>query len=308
MDCTFPFRFGLSVWLTGDRREWLDTARWAEDNGFASLQVPDHLAPMCADPWAALGAAAAVTSTITLGTYVINDSFQSPALTARSVASLDVLSGGRAELGVGAGHMAAEFEFAGLPFASAGARIDRLEASVTEIASLLEEAAAQADEGAPPAGVGIAAPVRRPRPPILVGGNARRTHEIGARHADAVGFVGFRHDGVGVDTSYLAPAALDRQVAHVREVAGDRADSVELAALVQRVVVSPSREAAAKKIADDNDLDPDVVLSSPYYLLGTSEEIADQLVERRDRFGISYWTVFESRGGRELAPIIDHLT
>ena len=130
--------------------------------------------------------------------------------------------------------------------------------------------------------------------PLLVGGNGRRVHALAARRADVVGFVGFTHrdGGVRVDLGSFGPERLDEQVAAVRAAAGERFDQLELNALVQQVTVADDPEAGAAAFAERTGLAVRDLLASPYVLIGPAEKLADDLIERRERFGISYWVVF----------------
>ncbi|MBO0683388.1 MAG: LLM class flavin-dependent oxidoreductase, partial [Candidatus Dormibacteraeota bacterium] len=153
----------------------------------------------------------------------------------------------------------------------------------------------------------LPAPVQKPGIPLLIGGNGPRLHRLAATDADIVGFVGFSHrqGGEAVDLADMSPAALDRQVAQVREAAGER--SPELNALVQLVAVTENRHRTAEELAARERVDADTLLTSPYILIGSTDSIIEQLLARRERFGISYWVAFERRGGRELAPVVERL-
>jgi probable F420-dependent oxidoreductase len=285
-------RFGVSFWgddaVTGLRH----AARRAEALGYDVLLAADHLVEGCLPPLLALAVAAESTERIRLGTLVLNNDFWNPALLARESAALDALSGGRFELGLGAGHMAAEYEGTGIDFEPAGVRVSRLAASVSTIRETLA--------GTWPRPVG---PL-----PLLVGGNGRRVHAIAARHADIVGFVGFTHreGGAAVDLADFGPDALDRQVAWVREQAADRFDRLELNALVQHVEVTDDRHGAAARLAERYRVATEAVLASPYLCIGTVEQIADQLLAQRDRFGLTYYVLFWPFA-EAFAPVIDRL-
>jgi probable F420-dependent oxidoreductase len=285
-------RFGVSFWGDDAVGGLRDAARRAEELGYDVLLAADHLVEGCLPPLLALAVAAESTERIRLGTLVLNNDFWNPALLAREAAALDALSGGRFELGLGAGHMAAEYEGTGIAFEPAGARVSRLAASVSTIKETLA--------------------VTWPRPaaplPLLVGGNGRRVHALAAREADIVGFVGATHrkGGAAVDLADFGPEALDRQVAWVREQAGDRFDELELNALVQHVEVTDDRHGAAARLAERYRIAADVVLASPYVCIGTVEQIADQLLAQRVRFGLTYYALFWPFA-EAFAPVIDRL-
>jgi probable F420-dependent oxidoreductase len=266
-----PFRFGVSVRSAGSRAEWEDKARKFEALGYSTLTVPDHLAEMIA-PIPALVSAAAVTKTLRIGTAVLNNDFRHPVLLAREAATVDLLTDGRLELGLGAGHMRAEYDQAGLGFDAGGARVERLAEAVAIIKGLLRGELA------------YPSPVQRPHPPIFIGGNVPRLLTLAAKEADIVGLTGitFRSGGADRDISGFRASDVDTRVALVREAAGDRYDKLELNTLVQRVVVTGDRRQAAEELARRwTQLHPDDILRSPYALVGT----VDQLVKPdRDAF------------------------
>lgn len=167
------FRFGVSMSTASSSGEWQARARRAEQLGYSALLIPDHLTE-CLSPWTALAAAAAATERLRVGTFVLNNDFRHPVLVAREAATLDLLSGGRLELGLGAGHMRREYDEAGIGFDSAGVRVDRLGESLAIIKSLL--AGDEVDyEGSHYRVRGHTIwPRLARRPPIIVGGNGDR--------------------------------------------------------------------------------------------------------------------------------------
>ena len=304
-----PFRFGVNVRTAGSHAEWADKARKVEALGYAVLLVPDHLAELLA-PFPALAAAAAATTRLRVGTAVLNNDFRHPVFVAREAATLDVLSDGRFELGLGAGHMQSEYEQAGLAFDPGATRVERLGEAVAIVKRLLEGEKVTfagrhyrvSDHSIHPR------PVQRPRPPLFIGGNAPRLLTVAAREADIVGFTGiaFRRGGKEPDVSDFRASVVDERVRLVRETAGDR--SLELNTLVQRVIVTEDRRKAAKELATGRwaGLTPDDVLASPYVLVGTVDQMVDELRARRERWGISYVTTHEPFI-EALAPIVARL-
>lgn len=285
------FRFGVIVRNALSRAEWVDLARKIEDLGYAVLAMPDHLTEMLA-PVPALAIAAAATRTLRLGTAVLNSDFRHPVLVAREAATLDLLTDGRLELGLGAGYARSEYEQAGMTRDRGRVRVERLAEAVAIIKRLLAgEALTFTGEHYRVVNHTLhPRPVQRPHPPILIGGNGPRLLALAARHADIVGMTGitFRGDGTDADTSAWSTAAIDEQIRHLRDVAGDRYDRLELNALVQRVVVTHDRRAAAETLAREwTPLSVDDILASPYVLLGTVDQIAEDLFARRERWGFS---------------------
>ena len=305
-----PFRFGVSVRHGGSRQEWQEKARRAEAYGYSTLLVPDHVADML-PPIAALMSAADATTTLRVGTFVLNNDLRHPVLVAREAAAIDLLSDGWLELGLGAGHMASEYRQLGVAFDANRTRAERLAETVAIVKPLLggEEVSFSGvhyqvtDHRIHPA------PVQKPRPPLLIGGNSRNVLALAGRQADIVSFLGFSHRGGGTDfdSAAFTHSGTEGRVAIVREAAGDRFPDLELNAVVQRVTVTDRRRAVAEEIARDNGLSADDALASPYLLLGSVDEIAEALIEGRERHGFSYIAVFEP-ALETFAPVVERLS
>jgi probable F420-dependent oxidoreductase len=292
-----PFRFGVNAWSAGSRAEWTDKARRAEELGYSVFTVPDHLAGIFA-PIPALMSAAAATNRLRVGTNVLNNDFRHPVLVAREAATADLLTDGRLQLGMGAGHMKSEYDEAGLPFDAGSTRVERLGEAVTLVKSLLRgEDVTFAGRHYRVSGHRIhPLPVQRPHPPILIGGHGRRLLTLAAREADIVGLSGitFRQGGVTPDLSGWRTAGVDQRIQLVREAAGERHERLELNALVQRVVVTDNRRQAAEELAGRwTQLTREEILESPYVLIGTVDQQVEALQARRERWGISYYAIFE---------------
>jgi probable F420-dependent oxidoreductase len=308
-----PFRFGVSVQQARSKDAWIALARQVEGLGYSTLLMPDHLGDQFA-PVPALLAAAEATQTLRIGSLVFDNDFRHPVMLAKEAATLDVLSGGRFELGLGAGWERSEYERAGLTYDAPAARVRRMEESLHIIKGLFADGPVtfsgayyqvQQVEGYPK-------PVQRPHPPILIGGGGKRTLTLAAREATMVGFSpAFRGPGGGADYTDATPASLHQKVAWVRQAAGDRFDDLELSILVAEVFTTEEREAAAQFIAqtmapDMPELTTELILSVPYLLIGSVEQICADLLSRREQFGISYITVFE-RSMEALAPVVARL-
>lgn len=306
------FRFGVSVHGVRSRKEWTELARQVEDLGYSTLLMPDHLGEQLS-PIPALVAAADATSRLRVGSLVFDNDFRHPVMLAKEAATLEVLSEGRLELGMGAGWMKGEYEQAGIPFERAGLRIDRLEEGVKIIKGLFGEGPANfAGQHYTIKGMeGFPKPVQRPHPPIHIGGGGQRLLSLAAREADIVGFLPrARPDGKGQNLTDATPEALDEKVAWVREAAGERFDELELGILVAQVFTTEEREQAAQFIANTlaagYNVSTEVILQAPYLLIGSIDQICDDLLARRERYGISYISVFEN-SLEALAPVIERL-
>jgi len=304
------FRFGVNVGRATSRAEWAAKARKLEDLGYSALTVPDHLTDLLA-PLPALVSAAEATTHLRVGTHVLNNDFRHPVLVAREAATVDLLTDGRLQLGLGAGHMQSEYDQAGWRFDAAGIRVERLAEAVTIIKGLFTGAPVTfAGQHYQVTGHQIhPLPVQLPHPPLLIGGNGRRLLTLAAQEADIVGFTGFtlRRGGTEPDFSGWRAAGINERVQLVREAAGDRYDRLELNALVQRVVVTDNRRHAAEELANRwTQLSPEEILQSPYVLIGTVDQMVEDLQVRRERWGISYYVVFEPYMDA-FAPVVARL-
>jgi probable F420-dependent oxidoreductase len=307
-----PFRFGVSVHGSKSRAEWRDIARQAEVLGYSTLLLPDHLGDQLS-PIPALVAAADATSILRVGSLVFDNDFRHPVMLAKEAATLDVLSGGRLELGVGAGWMKPEYERAGIPFERASVRIARMEEAIRIVKGLFAHGPVDfAGRYYTITGLeGFPKPVQRPHPPLHIGGGGQRLLSVAAREADIIGFLPrARPDGQGQDITDATPEALEQKITWVREAAGARFADLELGILVAQVLTTEDREQAAHLIASTLargfKVSTDVILQAPYLLLGTVDQICEDLLARRERYGISYISVFE-QSMETLAPVVVRL-
>jgi len=291
-----PFRFLADVRSVMTGSELAAYAQRAEQLGFDTLVLPDHLIEQLS-PVVMMSSAAAATSTLRVAAFVLNKDLRHPVVLAREAAAVDLLSDGRLELGLGAGHMKHEYDEAGIPFDAPKTRVARLGESVEILTRLFAgdevsfTGASYTVRGHQP----FPSPVQHPIP-LLIGGNGRKVLTLAAQRASIVGFTGFSQvEGErSVNTTHFTDAGLAEQVGWVRAAAGDRFDGLELSVLVQGVVLTEHRRATADELRKLlPSLSVDDVLSSPYSLVGTASEIADQLEARRAALGVSYITVFE---------------
>ncbi len=304
------FRFGVNVGRAPSRAAWAEKARKLEDLGYAVLTVPDHLTDLLA-PLPVLVSAAEATTRLRVGTNVLNNDLRHPVLVAREAATVDLLTEGRFQLGLGAGHMQSEYAQAGLGFDAAGTRVVRLAEAVTIIKGLFT--------GAPVTFAGQhyhvtghqlhPLPIQRPHPPVLIGGNGRQLLTLAAQAADIVGFTGFtlRRGGTAPDFAGWKVAGIEERMQLVREAAGARYDGLELNALVQRVVVTDHRRQAAEELTGRwPQLRPEDLLQCPYVLIGTVDQMVEDLQAYRERWGLSYYVIFEPYV-EAFAPVVARL-
>jgi probable F420-dependent oxidoreductase len=292
-----PFRFGLSASDARAAPDWVTLAQRVEVAGFDVLLQSDHLVPTLS-PFSSLAVAAAVTERLRVGTLVLNNDLRHPVITAREAASLDVLAGGRMELGLGAGHMRSEYDEVGLRFDNAGTRVDRLEEAVSIIRRLLDgETVDHIGDHYRITGHRVGYGTVQPRMPLLVGGNGDRVLTLAARVADIVGFVGFGHReaDTSVQLTHFTLAGLSDRVDLVRHASGPRFGDIELNVLVQRVELTDDPEAVAAPLVGRFDgATIDDVVDSPFLLIGTVDDLVAKLHRLRSELGITYFACFEA--------------
>jgi probable F420-dependent oxidoreductase len=293
-----PFRFGVVAAGARSGDEWIAKARHVEALGYATLVIPDNLRYTLA-PLPALAVAAAATRSLRLGTYVLANDLRHPVLLAKDIATLDLLSGGRIELGIGAGRpdAAAENRMLGLPFDSGAVRVARLAESLAILKALLT--------GQRPASNGThyhsadaeisPLPAQQPRVPILVAGSGRQILKLAAREADIIAL------GLAPD----APsAAVAERIDWIREAAGDRFAEIELNVNLMAVGDQVPRWIAAQMRVTAKDLAEKGSIAA---VTGTPDEMCAQLVERREHLGISYVLVSDELM-EPFAPVVERLT
>ena len=311
---TRPFQFGVMCFAAPSRAAWRDLARQAESLGYATFIMADHyLNPFAPVP--GLLAAAEATTTIRLGCQVFDNDFRHPGMLAQEAATLDVLTDGRFEFGIGAGWSKDEYDQAGIPFDPPAVRLARMKEGLQIIKALWGDGPVtfRGDyymitdlEGTPK-------PVQQPHPPVLIGGGGKRMLQFAAREADIVGLVPKALPGGGLDWTGTYATILDDQVSWVREAAGERIDQLAFDVIGHAVYVTDDREWAAEQVvqhhnygADAAGLTVEQALSSPDYLLGTVEHICEQLIAQRERHGISRITVYQ-KDLDVLAPVVARL-
>lgn len=304
---TKPFRFGAFAYRTTSGHEWTEVARRIEALGFSTLAMPDHfLNPLT--PMPALAAAAAVTSTLRIAAIVFANDYRHPALLAKEAATLDLLSDGRFEFGIGAGWLQKEYDQAGIRFDPAGVRIARMQEALDIIKRLwgadpvTHHGAHYTIEGL----TGLPKPVQQPHPPIFIGGTGKRMLQLAAREADIVGLLPKNLPQGGHDWLGSTLDVLQQQAEWVREAAPERHAALECSYVAFRAIVTDSPRTAAGAARGAYGLTPEQMLASPDFLIGSVDAIVDQLQERRERFGISYIEVDEAEADA-FAPVIARL-
>ncbi|MFN8444018.1 MAG: TIGR03621 family F420-dependent LLM class oxidoreductase [Caldilineaceae bacterium] len=259
-------------------------------------------------------AASDATTTLRVGSYMFANDFRHPVFLAQEATTLDLLSSGRFELGLGSGWLLADYEKSGIPFDPPGVRIARMKEAVQIIKRYWAEqpfsysgSYYQVKELN-----GLPKPVQKPRPPIMIGGGSQRVLSIAAREADIVG-INFKATPAGwADFSSIKPTAIDQRIQWVRQAAGDRFAELELNNFAFIAAVTDQRRQAVQQglqrfgeVVDEADIDD--WLASPMVLVGTVEQIIQDLQMRRERFGISYIVLRENMADA-FAPVVEQLT
>ena len=295
---TRDIRFGVVSETVLDGPAWADYARRAEDAGIGALLIRDHFSAGAFGrqlaPFSALAAAAAVTTRLRVGTMVLSNDFRHPAIVAHEAASLHQLTGGRFELGIGAGWYQPEYGAAGIRFDTAGQRIDRLEESLSIIEGLLAGTPVR-HSGAWYQIDGLdldVMPGRQGRPRLLIGGGGPRMLRIAARHADIVGLLPAPIKGSEDrdDPAGRLPPAFDQKLAVLRSAAGERFSELELSAMASFTITARRRASTEDLIARRGwgGIDAESVWQMPTVFIGSAAQIREDLRARRDRFGLSY--------------------
>lgn len=306
---TRPFRFGVTLERTSNQDQIADQARRAEELGYSCMVMTDHLDSRNG-PLVTITAAALATTSLRVGTLVLCNDYRHPAVLAKELATLDRLSNGRLEVGIGAGWMTTDYVQAGLPKDRAGVRIARLAEAVSVMDGCFGDGPFDfAGEYYTISGLDAGpAPTQRPRPPLLMAGGGPKMLTLAAQRADIVAVNVNLHTGV-MDERVAANAtaeATDEKLALVRDVAGDRFGDIELSVGVFIAAIVEDRHDFAAALAPGFGITVEQALGSPHALFGTVEECIAALEERRRRWGISYVTI-PAEAAVEFAPVVEQL-
>lgn len=320
-----PIRFGL-IASAPTAAELVETAESAEQHSFSSIALNDHFSSTVA-PLLGLQAMAAATSHIRIATAVLNQDLRHPAVLAKELATLDVLSGGRLELGLGAGWVRADYDQSGIPFESAAERIDRLEENIEILKGLFAEgqysftgrhySITELD--------GTPKPVQPGGPPIMIGGGGRKILSMAARRADIVQVLGatFGTSGAVVDDlSSFRVQAFEQRLEWIAAAAGQRFSDIELSLMLVFVTVTDDVEKTAKGFLDfltatvsryggevgNVDVRLQTLLDSPVVAIGTLDEVSEKLWHVRDTLGFNYFFMPYGSRPHDIAPIVERLT
>lgn len=278
--------------------------------GYSTLYLPDHFGDQLS-PIAGLMSAADATTRLRVGSLVFDNDYRHPVVLAKEAATLDLLSGGRLDFGLGAGWLASDYEQTGIPLDPPGTRIDRMAEGLQIIKSFFaggtvsftgKHYTVHGVEATP-------SPVQKPHPPIVLGGGGRRMLRLAAREADIVS-VNYKLTEGRVNRALVRTGmaeASDEKVAWIKEAAGDRFSEIELCATVFVANVTDDRDGVAAALASGLGAEPQEVLEMPHFLIGTIDQMVEDLQARRERFGISYF-VFPDTVAESLGPLVERLT
>ncbi|MCB0971266.1 MAG: TIGR03621 family F420-dependent LLM class oxidoreductase [Acidimicrobiales bacterium] len=301
-------RFGLQVADAASGDEWAAIARRAEDLGFDSLLLPDHFGAQLA-PIPAMTAAALATTELKVGALVFDNDYKHPVVLAKELATIDRLSGGRLEIGLGAGWMLTDYEQAGMAYDPGPVRVDRFEEGLAIIKGLLgpDPVTFEGEHYQVTGLAGHPQPVDGV-PPIIVGGGMKRMLTIAGREADIVGINPTMPNGAAdADAARTGTATeTDRKLGWVRDAAGDRYDALEINLLNLSCLVTDDREQVASGLGPMFGLTAAELLEFPHVYLGTVDQICDSIHARRERWDASYLVV-QADALDAMAPVVARL-
>jgi len=285
-----------------------DTARQIESWGYATVTMPDHFDDQLA-PVPALQAMLSATTTLRAGALVFDNDYKHPLVLAKELATIDVLSGGRVEIGLGAGWMRSDYDQAGMQYDRPGVRIDRFVEGLDVIEGLLGEGpfSYNGEHYTITDHAGSPLPVQRPRPPILIGGGGKRVLTIAAERADIIGVNGNLRAGViGPDAiSTMTAEAVTEKIAIVANAAdaAGRLDQIEMNIRTFLVNITEDRRAGVEEIAHMISVEPEMIEASPFALVGNTDELTELIQRRRELYGFSY-VIVGADEAEAFAPVV----
>lgn len=318
MSNTHPFRFGVICERMQSAEEWMAKARFAESAGYSTFLIRDHfIREPFGDQFAsmvALMAAAGATKTLRVGNLVLDNDYRHPVMLAKEAATLDLLSSGRFELGIGAGWLKAEYEQAGMSFDAAGVRVSRLREALHVLKGLFSEqpltfsgshyTISQLDS--------FPKPLQRPHPPLLIGAGSRRMLELAAQEANIVGILprALPDGTISEEVTERLPATMEQKIAWVRQAAGERLSELELNMVITPVFTEQQRqkERTEQLIRERgwSGVAVEQALEMPSVFVGSADQMTEAMWRRRELYGFSYYVVSDTHM-EAFAPIVSLL-
>jgi probable F420-dependent oxidoreductase len=305
------FRFGLDVGDNLQREKFVGLMKRADSTGFSVVTGPDHVGSRLAAVLPMLSVAAEVSPRIRISPMVLANDFRHPAVLAKDTATIDVLSEGRLELGIGTGWIRHQYEAAGVAYDPPGVRVDRLEEAISVIRGCWG--------GEPFSFVGdhyqvteitCPRPFQKPHPPILIAGSGPRMLKLAGREANIVSIAPLTpgtstFDRFGHDMA-TSGGRIEAQISWIRQGAGSRSDEIELSVVAHHVVVTDNPEDARQGLIAEAATSHDEIANSPHILIGSTSAIVETLLDRRERYGISY-IIFDSADLDAVEPVVAEL-
>ena len=304
------FRFGVQISQAESAADWRDKARKMEDLGYSTLFMPDHFIETELAPMSAIAFAAAHTTKLHVGMLVLDNDYKHPAIAAKEAATIDLLSDGRLEFGIGAGWMQTDYDALGIPYDSAGTRVDRLEEALAVVKGAWsgEKFSHDGKHYTIKDYVGLPSPAQKPHPPILIGGGAPRVLRLAGREADIIGINPNLRKGAVTDDAVKTSLAKEtaQKIEWIKEGAGDRFDEIELQIRYFLAAITDDAEGFASAVGAGMGIEAKDALESGVACVGTVEEVIDLLERRREEWGVSY-VVFGADTFEAFAPVVERL-
>ncbi|MFD0034804.1 TIGR03621 family F420-dependent LLM class oxidoreductase [Streptomyces sp. NPDC127172] len=298
-----PFHFGAVVRLASSGKEWAEKARRLEDAGFDVLLVPDHFTGPRFAPVAAMMAAANATTRLRIGTMVFSNDYRHPVVLAKEAATLDVLSEGRLELGIGTGWMRKEYDATGIQFDPPKERFNRLKESLKVMKGCWSEGAFsfQGEHYTITDLVQDPKPVQKPYPRILLGGGGPGMLRLAAREADVVNLAQrVLPDGSAPDPADGGLENFLRKIDIIRDAAGDRFERIELGTSIQKV-------GGKRAVASWSEVDLTRADDTPQVLIGDTSQMVDKLQQWRTETGLTYFVLHNETDLDDFLPVVTEL-
>lgn len=302
-----PFRFAVTARWAGGGSRWREFAKRAEGLGYDTLLVTDHLGKQVA-PIPAMMAALDATTTLRAGSFVLSNDFRNPVLLAKEIATIDVISGGRVDLGIGAGWRVTDYHEMGIPYDAPAVRVARLEEAVHLLDLLFTQEVVDHRGSFYTVRQACLLPraLQVPRPPFMIGGGGPRLLRLAARHADIVSFIPSLNARGRPRLDTLREDSFAQRIRRLRKLAGPRADALELNVWVVDAGVTDSAKSFLAAAATLAKRSVNAMARFPFLLYGTRSSLRDLLRERRERLGLSYVSI-PGQAMEEFAPIVQEL-